>query len=460
MGIASSLFFTSETGRATLHRRVRPTDEQVAAQQQRWNDLKKHLIADLKMKTGVAIKSWLQGSYKFGTQVRPGRIGEEFDVDLGLYFKWDGEPGDGSLSNSDLRALTQESLLDYAQAAEDVIEVTAPPKARCCRIRFEDNFHVDVPVYHLDEARDARTLATQDGWETSDPKALYKWFRDLFDDYMRDKARRHVRYAKCWASLKFEAVSSRPSSVLLTVLVAEALRDLDPADYESDDDGFRNVMTAISRRLAASTVVNNPVDLDEHLGARLSAQDFANFRQRLEDLVADADAACAAETQLDAASKWTEIFEHFFPMPEVQEASKAEALVSLRTAPPDIRVFVRSRTNTSATWQGTNEIGPIPKDCDIDFEVLAPWNLPAGSVIEWVVRNQDSEAEDVNDLGHLAGRGLKVREHSAYNGTHHMDCLIKVAGRVVAYRRIPVTISGPFMNRAARRRFLARRRAA
>jgi hypothetical protein len=60
------------------------------------------------------------------------------------------------------------------------------------------------------------------GWEISDPKAIYLWFRDHFDDSDRTKVRRQVRYFKARAALKFVEISNRPSSILLTVLVSRA----------------------------------------------------------------------------------------------------------------------------------------------------------------------------------------------------------------------------------------------
>ena len=64
-----------------------------------------------------------------------------------------------------------------------------------------------------------------------------------------------------------------------------------------------------------------------------------------------------------------------------------------------------------------------------------------------MVRNEGREAENTNDLGHIAGRGLTAEERSAYRGTHYMDCVVKVAGQTVAMRRVPVTITGQVMPR-------------
>src|ERR1700674_5702735 len=96
MGVAAALFYSAnDSEKQTLHRRVTPSEEQFEEQQDRWNALADHLIADLKERSGYPIRTWLQGSYKAATQIRPVRLGEEFDIDLGVYFQWQGRPQDG-----------------------------------------------------------------------------------------------------------------------------------------------------------------------------------------------------------------------------------------------------------------------------------------------------------------------------------------------------------------------------
>jgi hypothetical protein len=80
-------------------------------------------------------------------------------------------------------------------------------------------------------------LATAEyGWEHSDPKAFYLWFKERFDDFERAKVRRQIRYVKCWAGLKFSESNKRPSSTLLTVLVAEAFEQSIDEHFHADDD--------------------------------------------------------------------------------------------------------------------------------------------------------------------------------------------------------------------------------
>ena len=452
------LFYSTNVERQTLHRRITPTEAQRAQQQERWQDVRDYLVNDLAEKTGYAMSSWLQGSYKFGTQIRPAKLDDEFDIDLGIYFNW---PGSADATGDDphaLKARVQRSLQDYAAEAEDdVKEVVQPPKERCSRIRFSGDFHIDVPTYHLDPARDARDLATETkGWEISDPKAFYVWFQQLFADDDTAQVRRLIRYIKMWAALK---LAERPASVLLTVLVAEAYLPLSAADVETDDLGLRNVAAAILNRLEANGIVENPVNRRENLN-RMSPEATEALIAGLRNLIGIADAALAAPTELATAFIWTQAFDHFFPAPAEQNAGQ-NAIVPVLFDP---QVSVEARPEGSAAvMRGINTIGPIPKKCSITFTLDNAYQLPAGAQVRWFVRNEGEEAELINDMGHVSNVGAVATENSAYRGTHHMDVVIVSAlGAVLGFRRVPVQVSGMVMpprnpKRPGYRRFGARR---
>ncbi len=149
MGITPSLFYSSnDTEKQTLHRRITPNEEQFKQQQTRWNELADHLTSDLRKQSGCQIRTWLQGSYKYGTQVRPPRMAEEFDIDLGIFFCWLGQPENGPCAPRYLRNAVQTSALAYARNTEGIRSVDTPPKPRCVRIHYDDSFHIDIPCYH------------------------------------------------------------------------------------------------------------------------------------------------------------------------------------------------------------------------------------------------------------------------------------------------------------------------
>lgn len=443
MGIAAPLFYSSnDSDKQTLLRRCSPSDEQYDEQKDRWNDLRDHLVADLKERSGYGIQTWLQGSYKFGTQIRPVRKDDEFDIDLGVYFQWSGQPDDGTHGPETLKSFVQDSLKAYSKLDSDDVEEVTPPKTRCCRIRYRNSFHIDVPAYHLDAARDARTLTTTDGWEASDPKAIYLWFRNSFEEAPRHKVRRQVRYLKTWAALKFAPDAGRPSSILLAVLAADAAIAIGAGQIGADDEALRDILESIVKRLDKSLVVDNPIDTSENLN-RLTTDQATKFLANLKDFLDVANRATAASTESEAAGIWQEAFEHMFPMPEPEILAQDIAKASIAIITPEIRVTATSRTNAQApSFKGLNGIGPIPKDCDLVFEVANANMMPAGAQFHWVVRNEGREAELVNDLGHSGQVGLQATEQSAYKGTHYMDCLVKVGRRTVAIRRVPVVISG------------------
>src|ERR1700727_200298 len=111
MGLSASLFYSSnDSEKQTLMRRCTPCDEQYDEQKERWNALAEHLMADLKDRSGHSIRTWLQGSYKLSTQIRPVRKSEKFDIDVGVYFQWTGLPLEGRHSAQTLRSFVQDSL--------------------------------------------------------------------------------------------------------------------------------------------------------------------------------------------------------------------------------------------------------------------------------------------------------------------------------------------------------------
>ena len=446
MGIAAKQFHNTEDRENTLAYRIKPSDKQIETQKDRWNDLAGVVLEGLRDKFGKHASSWLQGSYKFSTQIRPARLGEEFDIDLGVYLEWIGASEDGDIDPLDLKNQVQKILVAYADDPNtDAVKVDSP-KTRCNRIIFTDAFHIDVPSYHLDRDADRRSLATEENiWESDDPKAIYVWWKAQHTGDDRDRARRLVRYLKMWAALKFEPVA-RPSSILLTVLVADALTDLNAAELSGDDEFLEAILEKILTRLQQSSIVKNPANEgeEENLNGMRDA-DFKEFLRGIEDFLDVARVALAAEDALASSEAWSEAFAHFFPLPEVgtediQKAADQAHLLRFGTGyDPDVEITASAG---SLKWKRLNAIGPIPRGSDLTFRVTNVHALPEDATIEWTVRNNGAEAEALNDMGHVNQAGPTSTESSAYKGIHYMDVAIKLAGRIVGRRRIKVNVNG------------------
>lgn len=448
MSIASQLFYSTDLEKETLYSRIIPSKKQQDSQQERWNDLCDYLSGDLADITGLPIYSWLQGSYKFKTQIRPASKKEEFDIDLGIYFDWQGNPEDGAYTPSNLKSIVQDSLLRYQrEAGGDVIEVVSPAKNRCCRIRFTEDFHIDVPVYHLDSSRDARALATEeDIWEASDPKALYEWFKNQReDDASSAQIRRLVRYIKMWAALNLKE-DKRTSTIVLTVLIVEAFNSLSLNGAEGEDKIFNLCIKSILERLGNDRRIENPVDRTENLN-RLNNEAFDEFIACLEALEDIADRGLVAQTEIESATIWQEAFFQFFPFPAPQESDTTTLALVPVSFDPQVSITATPKDNNYRVSYGVNEIGPIPKECNITFSITNFNNLPAGAKAQWIARNEGEEAEYENDMGHrVIEEGFIIEDHSAYTGTHFMDLVIKSRfNTILGFRRIPVKVTGMAM---------------
>lgn len=453
MSCAARLFNSKSD--QTLYSRITPSEEQFSTQQARWNDLRDFLRSRLKEDTSYPMSSWLQGSYKFDTQIRPWAPGAEFDIDLGLYFEWAGDDEAGDYDPEGFKQLVHNALLDYSDDEDNDATGVDDPKERCCRISFKPDFHIDVPCYHLDRGADRRALATETkGWEASDPKAIYKWFKELFDD-SNDRAvlRRLVCYMKMWAALKIEE-ASRPSSIMLTVLVGEALQALEPSEISEDDDVLERIITVIADRLDGDVQVLNPVDRGEDLN-RLDADATEALKSRVRDFEDIARRGNAMTTEANAAEIWTEAFEHFFPMPEdlddgEDDADEAVAKADLASGTalmayafdPQISVRAVSKDNANYVKEGLNSLPTIVKNCSLRFELINANQLPPGSAVRWTVRNRGHEAWNKNDIGHYSGDAYMSDEHSAYNGNHAMDLTVYQYGRIIGRRRVEINVRG------------------
>jgi len=434
----SELFYSSDTAKQTLHRRITPSKDQRDEQKERWNHLAEYLIEDLGERSGCKITTLLQGSYKFGTQIRP-RTGKDFDIDLGVYFHWS-EHEDGDLfTEHELKNMVQVSLHAYTPEDEsDDVEILVPAKNRCSRIKFENGFHIDVPTYHFCTDNEMCLLATEEnGWETSDPQAILDWFKEKFpDDDERFLVRRLIRYYKAWAAIHFEE-DSQPSSLLLTILVADAYLADNNLSLTDDNLHLQNINVAILHRLLNDIEVPNPVAPEEDLN-RLK-EHFDIFVTKLSTLNEQIDSANSAAGLFEAISVWEEVFLHFFQPPNTEQG---EGLVPVIFV-PEVNVSAQCDKNSNLTFKGQNEIGAIPKGCSINFVITNTNELPQGAVITWTARNEGVEAEYENDMGHPSGKGITTFDHSAYQGSHYMDVMVKSQfGSVIGFRRIPVLISG------------------
>jgi hypothetical protein len=372
-------------------------------------------------------------------------LGEEYDVDVGVYFEWKND-GSATPAPPQLRDWVQRELVAYKEECSDIKQIEEPPKERCSRAVYARQFHIDTPVYHVEPAKDRRRLACLSGkWEESDPKVIYKWFRDAVDAGDREQLRRLVRYLKGWAAVAFEeAPDSRPSSILLTVLATEAFKAewLHRFAGLDDEDALIRIIKKIHDRVFNDPEVPNPVDEKENLN-RILKENWGGFLTRLQALRDAAERAEDAGDEAVAALAWSEPFSFLMPLPSVQEVEvidegSGRAVMQL----PEIEIEVFKRNPKESTGRYKNAVQSVAKGCDLVFTITNPHIIPEYATIEWTVRNDGDESDTNGDLGHRRiGIGVfSAEERTSYAGLHYMDCVVRLYGQVYSVRRVPVHI--------------------
>ncbi len=441
MGKAARLF--NGVAEQTLIGRLTPSQEQREFLQSQWNDMAEYLKSTLSDQYGYPISTWLQGSYKFGTLIKPVHKGEEYDVDVGLYFEWE-DDGEAKPSPGQLREWVQQALHIYKRSTTSIREIVDPPKERCSRTCFDAQFHIDIPVYWFEPSSGTRRLATlSDEWEDSDPKEIYIWFKSFVERPERDQLRRLVRYLKGWAAVAFEDFGdSRPSSIVLTVLAAESYSEEGLGGKNLDDeDALIALIKSFCARLDSSSQVKNPVDDSENLN-RIAEKHLSKFMEIFDALQVAATKAGNSEEESGAALEWSDVFSFLMPLPEADEVEVVDAAGRALMVLPNVQIEVFAREPERHITTYTNEVPTVSKNCDLKFRITNPHVVPQYATIEWTVRNAGQEAESVGDLGHTRKKamGFEADESTSYLGKHYMDCVIRLHGNIVAVRRVPVTV--------------------
>ena len=441
MSVSSHAFYSDEANVETLYNRIRPSPEQLAFLQEKWRHVAEHLEEAFR---SYNPSTWLQGSYKYGTLVRPVNSDEEYDVDLGFYISPNPMLMHSITNASAYKGSVRASLAGFVTTDQDAKGLVSP-KERCERVEFRKQFHVDVPCYDYAATGDKRTLATQTkGWEESDPKKLYVWFRNLGPSKYRAALRRYVCYFKIAIGVAYQGSNiTRPSSILLTVLAADSFATLTTDQLTLDeDDRFGLMLGNILKRVRTDTAVPNPVDNAENLN-RLSSGENGVFIRHLEALQASSRSALSTQHPYYSAVLWGDIFGHFFPLPDNAKLSLRESFSKLATIVPEIGIEVRSIRTGNSIGSFRNAVPSVDKGCALLFSISNAASIPADATVEWTVRNEGREASDVNDLGHRSpgGRMMSGSETTRYAGRHYMDCVVKRNGNVYAARRIPVSVT-------------------
>lgn len=261
-----------------------------------------------------------QGSYSMQTLVAP--LDGELDVDDGVYLQHL-----SAISQKDWPAPeTVHSWL--VKATENHTNEKPVDKRTCVRVIYAGQYHVDLPSYSLLLGDYMHAEKGDKGWHKSDPRAITQLFNETVEA-VGEQLRNNVKYLKAWADNKAQKNGKMASSVILTVLAAQAYRS-----DQRDDVSFANMAAIISQRVQSSFVVLNPADQTEDLAKRLTTQEKTRFTQLVGQLTVKAQSALAEQSDEKAAKVWQSEFGERFPLPVKENDQAPNIWVKNDDSPP------------------------------------------------------------------------------------------------------------------------------
>jgi hypothetical protein len=379
MGKSAHMFLSSNEDKETLNKRVTLLAEQMDYARSKKDHLLHYLKSELSNKLGVSVGYCLQGSYKNHTLIRPIRMGEEFDIDAGVYLMFDAESQ--GIQAKDAKSIFRSVLVRYCAANNDA--KLAESKPNCERVCFPGSFHIDLPLYYFVKETETCRLATEkSGWIDSDPKSLQDWFDNKISDYSAEKKarlRRCIKNIKTWVALR----AVKLPSIAITVFIANKFDD-----FEQDDDVFVQNAANLLHYLKADNKIHSPINGDDLIGG--TNEDKTKLSGQLTLLLDSLISANSSQSAMEAHPSWSTIFEHIYPpFAEVEELVHVTNLPALTTV-PFINIRKTDRDNKFLEDSSGEIINGFLGE-HLAFSITNSVSYPVNSTVKWMVRNKEKE---------------------------------------------------------------------
>lgn len=396
-----------------------------------------------------------QGSYVIKTTIKP--LDGEYDIDDGVYLN----NIDTSKDISEWEKTETVHSWIYDAVKEHTNETQS--KARCVRVIYANDYHVDLPIYVI--KNDVCYIAEKGDkqWHKSDPKAINDWFKDR-DNEERKKLRRLSIYLKAWKDFReFNNQSLKLIGGLqLTVLAEEYF-----CSSNDDEEMFFKTVEKINNNLSLHPPLTNPIDKYADLFSVYSDGKIDTFKDEFDSLYNKSKAAYDEKNNLESAKLWQKVFGDEFLLPE---ENKTQSTNNLNTKSFDGFRVRKNSLDYSSTEQYIEDYFNINQLCDlkIDCEVeqdgfrktllkyipllksdkklrffIQSTSAREPYSIKWKVKNQGEESRLKRQLrGEISddnGHKEKI-EHTRYKGSHYVECFIIKNGQCVARDKIEVPI--------------------
>jgi hypothetical protein len=254
----------------------------------------------------VYFETFLQGSYRLGTAVRPQGDGSyDVDVVLVLNLKDFAGPNSGMPSAHSVIAWLVRRLTSYPVYATKV-----KAGRRCVRIDYADGFHMDIIPAHCDGDTDAPLLVPAN-WGRSHPKRFRSHCVRIHAT-SNEKFYAVVKMLKWWRNIHFGDESS-PRSILLTTIVSDHISKAASVD-EALVETMESLRSFFSKNFSVPEVCN-PSLPEEKLSASWSWLDYHEFKTKFASATTAARQAFDAKDEESTIKRWNanELFKETFP---------------------------------------------------------------------------------------------------------------------------------------------------
>lgn len=238
-----------------------------------------------------------QGSFTINTALEPIE-GKEVDIDDGLYLTHINQDYPTTWPKPrDVHKLVIDALEGHTQdGCED--------KTSCVRVIYKNNYHIDIPIYIMENNHAKLANKETNEWQTSDSKDFSDWY---YKTRTNDQTSRLIRYLKAWRDFNdFDF-----SSIELTILVTNC-------HVQNNDDSLALKLTVeqIYMQINNSKAILKPVVPYENLWGKKTDAEKNCLIKEIEQLKNDLNSVIENKSKHRSSLILREVFGTRFPVLE------------------------------------------------------------------------------------------------------------------------------------------------
>lgn len=394
-----------------------------------------------------------QGSYAHRTIINPVDVNDEFDADL-------------------LLELTEEpdwSPKDYVEELYKALRASSTYRnmvtrhARCVKVDYANEFHIDVVPYVERHGEHYVTNRDNDEFELTNPEGFNAWL----DEQNGITGGKLVKVIRLMKYLRDYKNTFSVKSVILNILLGGRVNSallLGDSDYYMDlPTAFKNLLADLNDYLQANPTMPNLTDPScpsENFNHRCDQDQYTNLRKWVKYYSEKATAAFDNPDRESSLKLWREIFgddfgsistditkaadSHVGRARNTEEFMERDKGIPVRVNPHyrlvlDAKVKPRTGFRTYNLRKHGNVVG---KYRDIRF-TIAHCDVPRPYRIYWKVRNTGDEAIGADCIrGQIVpDQGFARKdEPTRYRGKHYVECYVVKDGVCVAMAHQTVVI--------------------